>query len=428
MLRDEEGSGKFEILADRVIETSFDELEAVMEPANDGHPGKVSGVYATADSTERRVEDPGLAGLVDVLTPHYEESGEGERAELDLEDLSVRLDNPYVASSLVPPAPRAFPWGKVLLGAGALLVAGTAGAAVVAFQAQQPTLGEKQVPQPAVALTPAATPASSIPAQPIVAIEPEAVPLGAPLAQDEPTPSLLVANGAVTESAAETEPESVAVTESAAESEPEPEPESAAESEPEPEPVAVAVTESAAEPVAEPEVVAEPVAEPDVVAESEPVAVAETEADEPVTEPEPAAQPAPVAVASAVAPSNEQPASAADAVDEALALSAAPAAPATQQAPAAEPAAPAIPATPSREQVAAAFESARPALQECAGEMHGIAKIDVTVLGSGRVSQALIDGVFKGTPQGSCMARAMRKVRFPSFSDPKLSVRIPVSL
>jgi hypothetical protein len=44
------------------------------------------------------------------------------------------------------------------------------------------------------------------------------------------------------------------------------------------------------------------------------------------------------------------------------------------------------------------------------------------------VTSALIDGVFKGTPEGSCMARTVRSARFPAFSQATLKVSFPVSL
>jgi hypothetical protein len=67
------------------------------------------------------------------------------------------------------------------------------------------------------------------------------------------------------------------------------------------------------------------------------------------------------------------------------------------------------------------------ALPEAQGK-HGLTSIDVTIVNSGRVSRALVDGVFKGTPEGSCLARAVRGAHFPRFSQPSLRVSYPLSL
>jgi predicted RNA-binding protein YlxR (DUF448 family) len=88
-----------------------------------------------------------------------------------------------------------------------------------------------------------------------------------------------------------------------------------------------------------------------------------------------------------------------------------------------------LPEAPTREQVAAGFDSLQPELLRCAAGKAGVVVIDATLAGTGRVTYALIDGtVFKGTPEGSCMARAVRKARFPQFSQATLKVRDPVQL
>lgn len=87
-----------------------------------------------------------------------------------------------------------------------------------------------------------------------------------------------------------------------------------------------------------------------------------------------------------------------------------------------------LPETPTRSQVIAGFESVRHQLTQCAAGKHGIAKVSATLMGSGRVAYALIDGVFRGTPEGSCMALAVRKATFPQFDQPKLTVLFPIAL
>jgi hypothetical protein len=78
--------------------------------------------------------------------------------------------------------------------------------------------------------------------------------------------------------------------------------------------------------------------------------------------------------------------------------------------------------------VAAGFEAVRVQIQQCAAGQHGIAQIAATIASTGRISHALVEGPFAGTPEGSCMARAVRAARFPSFSQANLKVAYPVSL
>ena len=87
-----------------------------------------------------------------------------------------------------------------------------------------------------------------------------------------------------------------------------------------------------------------------------------------------------------------------------------------------------LPAQPSRDEIKQGLESARPALQACAGTAHGLSTAHVTVTGSGRVASANIEGAFAGTPEGSCMARALRAAAFPRFSTASLQVTYPFRL
>jgi hypothetical protein len=53
----------------------------------------------------------------------------------------------------------------------------------------------------------------------------------------------------------------------------------------------------------------------------------------------------------------------------------------------------------------------------------------VTVDGSsGRVTNARVQGQFAGTPEGSCIARAVRRARFPRFKRPSFQVTFPYRL
>jgi hypothetical protein len=87
-----------------------------------------------------------------------------------------------------------------------------------------------------------------------------------------------------------------------------------------------------------------------------------------------------------------------------------------------------LPAQPSRDEIKLTIEASRAALQTCAGANHGMTTAHITILGSGRVSAANIEGAFAGTLQGSCMARALRAATFPRFSAPSLQVTYPFRL
>lgn len=84
-----------------------------------------------------------------------------------------------------------------------------------------------------------------------------------------------------------------------------------------------------------------------------------------------------------------------------------------------------LPVQPTRAEVRASMESMRGALQSCAGGAHGEILSKLTVSADGRVMHSLIQGAFVGTPQGSCMARALRGAKFPPFSGPSLNVGYP---
>ena len=102
----------------------------------------------------------------------------------------------------------------------------------------------------------------------------------------------------------------------------------------------------------------------------------------------------------------------------------------TEERPAAEePPPPAnLPVTPDRDAVLAAMRSVQPLVEACAGERHGVATVQITVGSSGRVRSALVTGDFSGTPEGSCVARAVRRARFPQFTQPTFEITYPFSL
>lgn len=92
------------------------------------------------------------------------------------------------------------------------------------------------------------------------------------------------------------------------------------------------------------------------------------------------------------------------------------------------PASTGLPMQPSRDEIKTAVESLRATLQACAGSAHGLTTARITILGTGRVAIANIEGAFAGTPEGSCMARALRSAAFPRFSAPTLQVTYPFRL
>ena len=79
----------------------------------------------------------------------------------------------------------------------------------------------------------------------------------------------------------------------------------------------------------------------------------------------------------------------------------------------------------TRAQVQAGIEATRPALVRCAAGAPGEIMASVTISSAGRVTHATVDGAFAGTPQGSCMARALRAAQFPAFTSAQLRVRYP---
>jgi hypothetical protein len=85
-----------------------------------------------------------------------------------------------------------------------------------------------------------------------------------------------------------------------------------------------------------------------------------------------------------------------------------------------------LPAQPSREQVMTTMRAAMPALSRCTGGRRGVVEVQLTVRGSGKVTYALVQGSFAGTPEGSCLARALRDVQFPEFTESSLRLSYPL--
>jgi hypothetical protein len=260
---------------------------------------------------------------------------DGERAEVTIEDFSLRLDNPFAGSSLVPAAQqeRSFQWLVAVVGV-------AAGGVLTALL---------------IALRASLLPATDAPERRVL----------------EQAPAAQVSTAALTLA-----PEDVPQAPSQS---------SASITQP---PAAVKAVAAGTE-LAAPSVPAPRATSTDV---------ATGERSPPPTSEQSSAVVAPAAVSVAT------PEPAAEAPDEAL------------------------PLTPTRADIAAGLEALRPALVHCAEGQSGLLTIDATIAASGRVTHALIQGDFQGTPTGSCMARAVRQATFPPFRQPKLTVRYPLAL
>lgn len=87
-----------------------------------------------------------------------------------------------------------------------------------------------------------------------------------------------------------------------------------------------------------------------------------------------------------------------------------------------------LPAVPTREGVVASIDAVRPAVRACAATRHGSAPVLVTVGSNGRVRSAVVSGTFAGTPEGSCIARAVRAAEFPAFTQATFELSYPFAL
>jgi hypothetical protein len=296
----------------------------------------VSGVVPTAGKAD---PDAAFAERIISLSPIYTpaETAQTERAVLDIEDLSLRPDNPYLASSLVPPRQPTGRRATLIAVAASVLLAG-AGAGWYLVRSPQPA--------PRAQARHATRPATS--------------------SETAPMASAVAAPATTT--------------------------------------VAVPVAVEAAKPAPVAPVAHRPAASDERRISAKAGAVALEAAVAQKLAPAPIAEtvgPTPVETA---APVSAPTAETASVVDETL------------------------PAQPTREQVAAGFDAVRAELEQCASGQRGVATVSATIAGSGRVTYSVVQGKFAGTPEGSCMALAVRKAQFPRFSQPSLKVVYPFSL
>ncbi len=84
--------------------------------------------------------------------------------------------------------------------------------------------------------------------------------------------------------------------------------------------------------------------------------------------------------------------------------------------------------TPSRTEVTRVLRAIQPAVSACANGRTGIVTVNITVASSGRIRNAVVQGEFAGTRQGTCVARAVRRARFSPFQQDSFSVRYPFRL
>jgi hypothetical protein len=89
---------------------------------------------------------------------------------------------------------------------------------------------------------------------------------------------------------------------------------------------------------------------------------------------------------------------------------------------------PSLRRAPSRDEVQRAMTAIAPAIAECAEGEHGLVSSTVTFGDSGRVRSALVNGELAGTPAGSCMARALRTIELPPFSQVSFTVQYPFAI
>jgi hypothetical protein len=103
-------------------------------------------------------------------------------------------------------------------------------------------------------------------------------------------------------------------------------------------------------------------------------------------------------------------------------------APRGKAAPAPAPSENGLPAGPSRTDVLQRLESVRPSVRACAAGRSGVADLDITIAHTGSVMHVLVGGDFAGTTEGSCIARAVRQARFPTFSQERFRLLFPYAI
>ena len=145
------------------------------------------------------------------------------------------------------------------------------------------------------------------------------------------------------------------------------------------------------------------------------VSAASVSAARMVPQPAPATDPAPAPAPVAARP-QPAPASAPVAV------------PSVNAGPARRPPTDALPDEPSRQNIVDALNQLRDELDACSQGLAGTAELDLTIAHGGTVTYALVGGDFARTPQGSCIARTVRRARFEPFSKPRIRILYRMAL
>jgi predicted Zn finger-like uncharacterized protein len=88
---------------------------------------------------------------------------------------------------------------------------------------------------------------------------------------------------------------------------------------------------------------------------------------------------------------------------------------------------PSLPDKPTKSQVISALKKVTPGVKSCGKGTAGVATVSINIAGAtGRVTSAsVVSGPFKGKPQAGCIVKAVKKARFPKFSQKKFSVSYP---
>ena len=87
-----------------------------------------------------------------------------------------------------------------------------------------------------------------------------------------------------------------------------------------------------------------------------------------------------------------------------------------------------LPEIPERSGVISELEGLRSAMTQCAGGRRGVAELDLRIANTGRIAHAVVGGDFAGTPEGSCIARAVRRARFGPFRKARFRIIYPYKL
>ena len=87
-----------------------------------------------------------------------------------------------------------------------------------------------------------------------------------------------------------------------------------------------------------------------------------------------------------------------------------------------------LPETLERAEIIEGIEMLRNEYDACVGDLHGTAEMRIRIGNTGRITYALVEGHYAGTPQGSCLARTLRQARFRPFVRSSIEITYPLAL